>query len=139
PLVALGERETPWIWTLADGKRVNPYDTRDPNGRTHGVTPNGQWHETSDRDDAILLRLWNLPDARAVRPQMLPNFGWDQIEFSPDDRLVAITHFGCDPKPPRLVVWDTHTNTRRRGFAVPGIVVRPVAFSPDGRILTSCD
>src|SRR5262249_42079378 len=101
-LVGLGKLETPWIWTLADGKRVYLYKTQEPNGRTYGLTPNGQWHESSDRGEEILLRLWSLPDGRIVRERMLPNFGWDQIDFSPDDRLVALTHFGCDPKPPRL-------------------------------------
>src|SRR5262249_2543294 len=48
-------------------------------------------------------------------------------------------YFGCNPKPPHLVIWDTQVNSRRRGFAVPGVVVRPVAFSPDGRVLSTSD
>src|SRR5439155_14189175 len=124
-LVSLGTSETPRAWSLATGRQVQLPTLQTWNTKTYGITPGGQWFERVGSDDEYVLRIWSPGDGRLIRQINLPRFPVDHVEFSPDDRLVALTWGGTKPAGiPRILVWDTIANVRRGGFVISNEDVR---------------
>lgn len=133
--------------------------TGQPNLNLMGIaiTPDGKTVATRGYEPAI--RLWELKTGREVRqlveaPTMVNGqavfgyyYGGGQMMFSPDGTALAVVTNGNNYSEARralarvmnnqIRLWDISTGKPLRSFEISGTGVASIAFSPDGRTITS--
>jgi WD40 repeat protein/tRNA A-37 threonylcarbamoyl transferase component Bud32 len=146
-LASAGEDRGVTLWDVATGQVIRT--STGHGGRVYRLAfaPDGKVIATSSEDGTV--RLWDGSDASPVRTLTDHRAGgWGDLAFAPDGKTLASAGGG----EPSIRLWDVATGGRLRAIEddviVPGSVAagqrpasggltKPVAFSPDGKILAS--
>ncbi|MEU8361141.1 toll/interleukin-1 receptor domain-containing protein [Nonomuraea sp. NPDC048882] len=131
------------LWDFGTLRKLGTLDARDADDVVHGLafSPDGRTLVTGGYGHTS-IDFWDV--AERTRRSSLPSGSGDPVSalsFSPSGDLLAWnalespnTAIGGDFS---IVIWDTKANSRRATYTVHNGLGRTVAFSPDGRILTS--
>jgi WD40 repeat protein len=84
--------------------------------------------------DGNMVRLWSLPDARALGAPLWFDRTVNDVQVSPDGRRLTVVLVDQDGENGTLEVWDTRSLRRVTRLAVPDTPTA-VRFSPDGRLM----
>jgi WD40 repeat protein len=131
-LASGGEDGTVRIWNLATGKpRGAPLlGHRDWVTRVR-FSPDGRFLASASDDGTV--KLWDVATGAQHGTDLLHNRGVLSISFSPDGKLLAAGDQA-------IKIWDVATTKQARApFTSVNSEVNAVAFSPDGKTLTSAD
>jgi WD40 repeat protein/DNA-binding SARP family transcriptional activator len=97
------------------------------------ISANGRLLATASADSTV--RLWSLPDARALGAPLHLDRAPSNLQVSPNGRSLTIVlgHTYSSSKA-AVEVWDTHTRARVKRLTIPATPTA-VHISPDGRLL----
>ena len=142
--LACGSREgRVVVWDAATGKEVARLQAGGPDWEARvAFSPDGKLLATGSRDGYIVL--WDAKTARELRRFPRSEEGVMSLVFSPDGRLLAAGYIDDRKDLSRAAdlvrLWDTAEGREVRRFAVGRtLMVRSLAFSPDGRLLAAAD
>lgn len=127
------------IWESKTGSALQTIKTDDPSadasaledppGSVIDLTFSHDGRLVATADQSHQIKLWDSATGRMVRK--IPTFDTVDIEFSPDDKMLA---GGADHQ---VNIWDVETGEVARELTGHQRPVSAVAFSPDGRVIAS--
>jgi hypothetical protein len=86
------------------------------------------------------VKLWDMTTGARIASLPLADRGVVSVAFSPDGRLVAGRVYAmADPRSSwAIVLWDAASRREVRTFGGPAEQISVLAFSPDGKVITTC-
>jgi WD40 repeat protein len=121
-----------WVWEMPSGKMLYRLPAHhDQGAATLAFSRDGKWLLTGDQGNTI--RLWNAETGQIL--QTIQGRGID-AGLNPDGTLIAFkpSFIQNDAAFQQIVLWDVSMNQQAHQWSGGE---RPLAFSPDGRILAS--
>jgi WD40 repeat protein len=143
-LLTVGDDGTVRVWSTSTGHLMSTRSQPRGSAVASAFSPDGKLVAIAysiGGGNAVRMRLWNTSTGQPVSDLMpYDTTAYDGIEmqFSPDDRLLATTENGFHGK---VLLWNTATGKLAGGALpvdlAPNGNVNDVKFSPDGKLLAT--
>ena len=139
-LISASRDDTVRFWDLATGEEFRHVEAHRGGVWCMALAPDGKTLATGSWNEAA-IRLWDVAAGKELRRLEGHPAGIDHLAFSPDGKTLASVSNGGgrDPDEHPLRLWDAATGQelRRLDGQRQGAGPRPLAFSPDGKLLVS--
>lgn len=135
----LGQQNVFILWDLTTGTERGRIMNLDGTARNPRLAPDGRLLACRTAKNAVAL--WDAKSGKLAHGfgKTFPGAG-QLVTFSPDGKTVATPGGNVDPRKafePDVVLWETATGQERLRILINEGNVRPIVFSPDGRMLAS--